>query len=162
MKGRNDWNNKIYSSSCVLLNWITKTIETETTKKNQNEEFAVMLLGTLGASFLENMLTGKGIVRAGYRNKEGKGIVGTGYGKKKLIPLHPLTNIEIQEYYQNESRFNGFYSRDNLLKTIKDVAYVINLVEHPDVGTRWIALFLLNIETIYFDIFRLEHVPKEI
>ena len=41
-----------------------------------------MLLGTLGASFLENMLTGKGIVRAGYRNKEGKGIVGTGYGKK--------------------------------------------------------------------------------
>ena len=41
-----------------------------------------MLLGTLGASFLENMLTGKGIVRAGYRSKEGKGIVGTGYGKK--------------------------------------------------------------------------------
>ena len=42
-----------------------------------------------------------------------------------LIPAHPLINFEIQKYYQNKSRFNGFYSRDNLLK-IKDGAYVIN------------------------------------
>ena len=42
-----------------------------------------------------------------------------------LIPDHPLINFEIQKYYQNKSRFNGFYSRDNLLK-IKDGAYVIN------------------------------------
>ena len=34
-----------------------------------------MLLGTLGASLLENLLSGKGIVRAGSRNKKGKGIV---------------------------------------------------------------------------------------
>ena len=32
---------------------------------------------------------------------------------KFLIPLHPLSNLEIQSYYQNESRFNGVYSRDN-------------------------------------------------
>ena len=31
-----------------------------------------------------------------------------------LIPLHPLTNFEISEYYENEPRFNGVYSRDNL------------------------------------------------
>ena len=31
-----------------------------------------------------------------------------------LIPPHPLTNFEIQKYYQNEPRFNGVYSRDNL------------------------------------------------
>ena len=41
---------------------------------------------------------------------------------------HPLTNFEIQNYYKNESRFNGVYSRDNLPK-IKNGAYVINLYE---------------------------------
>ena len=32
------------------------------------------------------------------------------------MPAHPLTNFEIQKYYQNEPRFNGLYSRDNLQK----------------------------------------------
>ena len=36
-----------------------------------------------------------------------------------LTPFHPLTNFEIQKYYQNGTRFNGVYSRDNLPK-IKD------------------------------------------
>ena len=34
-----------------------------------------MLLGTLGASLLGNLLSGKGIVRAGCGNNKGKGIV---------------------------------------------------------------------------------------
>ena len=42
-----------------------------------------MLLGTLGASLLGNLLTGKGIVRAGSGNKKGKGIVRAGTGNKK-------------------------------------------------------------------------------
>ena len=71
-----------------------------------------MILGTLRASLLGNVLTGKGIVRAGYGNKQGKEILRAGYGSKKvLIPPHPLTNIEIQRYYQEESRFNGVFSR---------------------------------------------------
>ena len=41
---------------------------------------------------------------------------------------HPLTNFEMQKYYQNESKFNGVYSRNNLPK-IKDRTYVINLDE---------------------------------
>ena len=41
-----------------------------------------MLLGTLGASLLGNILAGKGIVRAGYGNKEGKGMLRAGYGNK--------------------------------------------------------------------------------
>ena len=45
-----------------------------------------------------------------------------------LIPPHPLINFEIQEYYQNEPKFNDVYSRYNLPKTIKDGAYVINLM----------------------------------
>ena len=42
-----------------------------------------------------------------------------------LIPAHPLTNFEIQKYYENEPRFNGVFSRDNLPK-IKDGVYIIN------------------------------------
>ena len=45
-----------------------------------------------------------------------------------------LTNFEIQKYYQDEPRFNGIYSRDNLPK-IKDEAYVINLDEYSDIET---------------------------
>ena len=33
-----------------------------------------------------------------------------------LMPPHALTNFEIQNYYQNEPRFNGVFSRDNLPK----------------------------------------------
>ena len=50
------------------------------------------------------------------------------------MPLHPLANFEIQKHYQNEPRFNGVYSRDNLPE-IKDGAYVINLEEYSDIGT---------------------------
>ena len=57
-----------------------------------------------------------------------------------MLP-HPLTNFEIQKYYQNEPGFNGVYSRDNSANKMKDGAYVINLGEYADVGTHWIALF---------------------
>ena len=73
---------------------------------------------------------------------------------------HPLTNFEIQKYYQNEPRFNGVYSRDNLPK-IKDGAYIINLDEYSDIGTHWVALYVQNNVT-YFDSFGVEHIPKEI
>ena len=51
------------------------------------------------------------------------------------MPPHPLTNFEIQKYYQNEPRFNGVYSRDNLPNKIKDGVCVINLDEYSDIGT---------------------------
>ena len=47
------------------------------------------------------------------------------------MPPDPLTNFEIQKFYQNEPRFNGVFSRDNLPK-IKDRAYIINLDEYSD------------------------------
>ena len=77
------------------------------------------------------------------------------------MPPHPLTNFEIQKYYQNKSRFNGVYSRDNLPK-IKHGAYVINLDEYSDTGTHWVALYVNNNCVTYFDSFGLEHIPKEI
>ena len=63
-------------------------------------------------------------------------------------PSHPLTNCEIKEYYQNKSRFNDVYSRNNLPKKTKDGAYVINLEEYVDTGTHWIALFCNRIEIV--------------
>ena len=78
------------------------------------------------------------------------------------MPSHPLTNFEIQKYYQNESRFNGVYSRNNLPEKIKDGSYVLNLNGYADVGTHWIALFCNRIEIVYFDSFGVEHVLEEI
>ena len=79
-----------------------------------------------------------------------------------MTPPHPLTNFEIQECYQNELRFNGVYSRDNLPNEIKDGVYVINLDEYLDIGTHWVALYLNNKTIIYFDSFGVEHISKEI
>ena len=78
-----------------------------------------------------------------------------------MLP-HLLTNFEIRRYYQNEPRFNGVYSRNNMPKKIKDGAYVINLDEYADVGTHQIALFCIKTEIVYFDSFDVEHVPEEI
>ena len=66
--------------SNVLLEGVTKTIENET--KEQKGGCLSMLLGTLCASSLGNVLTGKGIVRAGSGNNNGKGIVRAGSGKE--------------------------------------------------------------------------------
>ena len=85
-----------------------------------------------------------------------------------MLP-HPLTNFEIQKYYQNEPRFNGVYSRDNLTE-IKDGAYVINLDEYSNIGTHWVALYvggaspkdIQNNNVTYFDSFSVEYIPKEI
>ena len=51
-------------------------------QKNKKKRFLSMLLGTLGASLLGNMLAGKWTVRAGSGNKKGKGIVRAGSGKE--------------------------------------------------------------------------------
>ena len=67
--------------STSLLKGVTKTIKNET--KEQKGGFLSMLLGTLGASLLGNLLVGKGIVRAGSGNEKGIGIVRAGSGNKK-------------------------------------------------------------------------------
>ena len=68
------------------------------------------------------------------------------------MPSHPLTNFEMQKYYENEPRFNGVFSRDNLHQKIKDGAYVINLDEYKDAGTHWIALFCRKKTKIFISI----------
>ena len=75
---------------------------------------------------------------------------------------NPLTNFEIQAYYQNEPRFIGVYSRDNLPDKIKDGAYVVNLDEYSDIRTHWVSLDANNKAVTYFDSFGIEHIQKEI
>ena len=64
-------------NSGILLKGVSKTIKNET--KEQRGEFLSMLFGTLGASLLGNLLTGKGIIRAG----DGMVHAGEGSGSKK-------------------------------------------------------------------------------
>ena len=85
-----------------------------------------------------------------------------------VVPLKWIFNaassfkkfFEIQKYYQNEPRFNGVSSRDNLTE-IKDGDYVINLDEYPDTGTHWVAFYVHNDNVTYFDSFGVEDIPKE-
>ena len=133
---------KSLEDSGLLLKGVGETIQNE--GKEQKRRFLSMLLGTLGVSSLGKILAGKGINRAGYVSKDLRskkdGMIRASNGskrpsikdlqfekKKKKIPPHPLTNFKIQKHYQNESKLNGVYSRNNLLKKIKDGTSVIIL-----------------------------------
>ena len=129
-----------------------------------------MLLGTLGASLLENLLTGNGLYRTEkgmYRSGNGMYRSGnvryrTGQGlKKKLIPFHPLSNFEIMDYFKDVKRFNGVFSRDNSPK-LKNGVYAINLDHSKNTGTHWAVILMKKDEVIYFDNFCVEYIPKEI
>ena len=77
------------------------------------------------------------------------------------MPHHPITNFEIQKYYENEPKLNGVYSINNLPK-IKDGAYIINFDEYESIGTNWIALYVNSKNITYFDSFGVEHILKEV
>ena len=55
-----------------------------------------------------------------------------------LMPPHPLTNFEIQKYYQNEPRFNGVIEIEIIYLKIKGWGIHNKLDEYADVGTHWI------------------------
>ena len=78
------------------------------------------------------------------------------------IFINTSDNFEVQKYYQNEPRINGFYFRDNLPDKIKAGAYLINLDEYSNIRTRWTALYALNNNVSYFDSFDVENISKEI
>ena len=76
--------------SNILLKGFTKAIENET--KEGKGGFLQILSGTLGATLLGNVLTAKGILRAGYGNNEGKGVLRAGYVSKKIFYSTPSFN----------------------------------------------------------------------
>ena len=80
---------KSLEDSGLLLKGVSETVQNEA--KEQKGGFLSMLLGTLGASLLGNLLTGKGIYRAGKGkgiNRAGEGIVRAGYGRPSSSALH--------------------------------------------------------------------------
>ena len=81
---------KELENSDILLKGVSKTIENEI--KEQRGGFLSMLLGTLGASLLDNLLTGKGIMRAG------DGIVRAGEGSKNKKTKFAITFSSIKKY----------------------------------------------------------------
>ena len=77
-----------------------------------------------------------------------------------MLPC-PWTNFQIEKYYQNEPKFDGICSRNNLTK-IRDGTYIIDPDEYESIGTHWIALYVNAENVTYFDSFEVEHIPKEI
>ena len=75
-----------FEDSNILLKGVTKVIKNET--KEQKRGFLGMLLRTLGANLLGNMLSGKGMLSVGYRNKKGKGIFRAGFGSNMNFQCH--------------------------------------------------------------------------
>ena len=83
---------KSLEDSGLLIKGVTETVQNEV--KEQKGGLLSMLLGTLGASLLGNLLTGKGINRAGKgkgaiavrqvggTNRAGEGVLRAGYGNK--------------------------------------------------------------------------------
>ena len=138
---------KALEDSDVLMKGVSKTL-TNDAQKGGALSLIPMLCDTLGISLLSR----KGLFRAGSGNKcncgqgmyragnQGKGLFRAGQGiKKKSMPPHSLTNFEIMDYFKNEPRFNGVYSRKNLPKTIKKGAYVINIDKFKNTGTHWVV-----------------------
>ena len=110
---------KSLEDSGLLLKGVNETVQNEA--REQKGAFLSMLLGTLGATLLGNVLAGNGVIAKSVSeetkskkqgrgiNRAGEGTVTAGYGNKKtqqngfLMPSHPLTNFEIHKYDQNES-----------------------------------------------------------
>ena len=72
-----------------------------------------------------------------------------------------MTNYEIQEYFKDEKRFNGVFSRNNLPNIKKEhISLIYTTVKNT--GTHWVVNFVEKDEVIYFDSFGVEYIPKEI
>ena len=105
-----------------------------------------------GEGSITSRAKGEGIVRAceGSITSRAKGDRSKKKQLNSLLLFQPLANIQINEYYKNEPRFNGVYSRDNLPNKIKKGAYIINLDEYENTGTHWVSLFVKTNEVFLF------------
>ena len=94
------------------------------------------------------MLAGKGVIRAI------DGVIRAGERVIQQVRIVSATS------FQNEPKFNGFYSRHNFSK-IKDGTYVLNLDEYESIRTHWLASYVNTNNVTNFDSFGVEHIPKE-
>lgn len=73
------------------------------------------------------------------------------------IPLHPLSKIEISEYINHETRFNGVFLRHDLSR-IKDGSYVMIFDDKKIKGAHWVSLFFDGNTEVYFAFFGTEYI----
>ena len=74
--------------------------------------------------------------------------------------LHLLNNIKNTNCFKYQTRFDGVFSRDNLLRT-KEGACVINLDGKQTETTHWVSLFIDRYNAGYFYSFCIEYIPQE-
>lgn len=68
-----------------------------------------------------------------------------------------MTNFKNQKYYQDNPKFKGAYSQNNLPTTIKNRTYLVNVEENKSIGMHGIALRVKGNSVTYFDGFDVEH-----
>ena len=78
------------------------------------------------------------------------------------MPPHPLINFEIQKYYDNEPRFIGVFSRDNMPKTIKGGPHVTNLDEYADEAHIGLLYFVTEVKLFVSIVLVLNMFPKKL
>ena len=125
IKSLEDWD--------VLIDGVTQTVKHET--KKHEGGFLGALLAPLAASLVHPVIS---LAVKGKRSWKSQKRI---HEEKVLVLIHPLSNIEITNYFNYEPRFNDAFSRNDLLRT-KDGAYVINLYDKNSKGTYWVSLFI--------------------
>ena len=140
---------KPLKDSTVLIGGVTETVKDVI--KKQEGGFLGALLAPLAASLVQPVIYS--VVKVISRKRI--------YEWKFLVPLHPLNNIKIINYFKYEPRFNGEFSRNNLPK-IKNGAYVINLNDENIKGTHWVLLLIDKNTAVYFDFFGIGYIQQEV
>ena len=135
----------------VSIDGVTETVRHGTKKTRQSSwGFVSTFIASIVLPviyYILNGISGRGVRRAGRRY----------INKNFLVPLHPLTNIEITKYFNHSSRFNGVFLRNNLPK-IKDGVYMINLSDKKSKGTHWVSLFFDRNTALYLDSFEIGYI----
>ena len=78
-----------------------------------------------------------------------------------MVNRSVLKHCKVPKYHDQDCRFNGVYSRNNLPR-IKDGVSAINQDDEESKGTYWVSLFI-NISTaVYFDSFGIKYFRQEV
>ena len=72
-----------------------------------------------------------------------------------------VKHLKISKRYENDCRFNGVFSRNNLIR-IKDGVYAINSDDKKSKGAHWVSFFIYRNISVYFDSFGIEYIPQEV
>ena len=151
---------KSLEDSGVIIDGVTETVKEEIKKKTRRwiswnfaSTFRCFIFTT------SNLFSSK---RYKWKSSQKSRKINKGQINENFLDLlHPLNNFEITNCFNYELRFNGVFSRNNLLK-IKDGPYVINLSDKNSKRTHWVSLFIDKHLAVYFNSFGIEYIPQKV